>query len=327
MGFRSRIPSSTSSFRRAERCCAKLNYRGAWALADPLGRKFEEDWVRIPDAEVSRFDGSRLRRLGISHLSLPSTRAFRQHSRNLASAEHGLLMVERAHKAAIRRNHEDEIAFQARMHELVVGIVAEARLRKIVWDPAGFNERERNLIRVGRSQLARWELAVEYAFRRHYVISVHLELASLSQPQRDQAMRLQSMLATDLRPIIESSNDLAHGFWEWHMNSQETAIIGAATAPLNYLQLHRRSSALAELAGLIHALAISEPTFQRDYDRHVKAIDSLSQGFAAADSCLGANAREEAIVGQNQPSPRHHAWKISIVRFETLTRTDLTSKP
>jgi len=63
-------------------------------------------------------------------------------------------MVERAHKAAIRRNHQDEIALHARMHMLVVAIMAEARLRKIMWDPSGFNDRERGLIRAIQAKQA-----------------------------------------------------------------------------------------------------------------------------------------------------------------------------
>ncbi len=228
-----------------------------------------------------------------------STRAFRQHSRNLKSVEHGLLMAERAHKAAIRRNHQDEIEFHSRMHLLVVGVMAEARLRKILWDPSGFNNRERDLVLSKRSQLERWELAVEYAFRRHYTIPMHLGLDAVPQPQRDQSARLRSMLGTDLKPVIETRNDVAHGFWEWIMNARETSITAAAPSLLNYLQIHRRSGALAELGGLIYALTISEPTFQRDYDEHLNAIEALSRGFAADDF----TSWKQTMAPMPQPAP------------------------
>jgi hypothetical protein len=107
--------------------------------------------------------------------NLPADHPFRKHSANLVAVKKGLVQLERLHRNAIRVGDRAAVDAVARFHMLAVGLMAEARLRKILWDPTGFNDRERRLL-LRETQMNRWEAAVEYAFRRHYSVPVHREL-------------------------------------------------------------------------------------------------------------------------------------------------------
>lgn len=205
---------------------------------------------------------------------LPAEHPFRKHSDNLRAVSAGLTQAERAHKCAIRRGDVAATDFAARMHQLMIGLLAEAELRKIVSDPGGFNDKERLVLLQERSQLDRWLRAVEFAFRRHYTIPLHLEIdeSTTAAGVPTQNAVLSSLLREDLSPIIQDRNNLAHAQWQWLLNYKETDFTGRAEPPLNYLASQRRGAVIKHLADLIHALVVSEPTFQRDYASLYEAI-------------------------------------------------------
>lgn len=215
---------------------------------------------------------------------MDTKRIFQRLAENSRSVEQGVVQAERAHKEAIRSNHRPAIDLQARVHMLLVGLMAEARLRRTLFDPAGFNSLERSLIMHDPSQLGRWKAAVTYSFRRHYVIPVHLDVATvLTSPGREQYLTLIATLDHDLKPIIEDRNKAAHAQWEWLMNSHETDVTGRAARPMNYLQIHRRGLIIHLMDDLVHTLAVSEPTFQRDFDSTYGRLQTLRAGLSGRD--------------------------------------------
>jgi hypothetical protein len=225
--------------------------------------------------------------------SLPTDHPFRKHSENLRAVAAGLKQAERAHKQVLRKGDPDDldkgdkaaVDFAARMHQLMIGLYAEAQLRKIVSDPGGFNTKEQDLLRQKRGQLNRWLRAVEFAFRRHYSVPLHLEIdeSTTAVGVPNQHATIRSLLCDDLGPIIEDRNKLAHAQWRWLLNNKETRFNGVADEPLNYLAAARRSEVITYLAGLIHTLVVSEPTFRRDYDRLYEAITRTRAAIDGTD--------------------------------------------
>jgi hypothetical protein len=168
---------------------------------------------------------------------------------------------------------------------MTVGLVAEALLRKIIADPAGFNSRERTLLSQERSQLDRWKRAVDLAFRRHYAVPIHLDVDTTSAGANaaSQHKSVIDLLEHDLAEIIEDRNKIAHGQWSWLLNSKETSFKGAAALPLNYREIQARSKLVREIEALIRDLVISEPTFSRDYTRRYAKIQELKRTLDGAD--------------------------------------------
>jgi hypothetical protein len=208
---------------------------------------------------------------------LPAGHPFRRHSENLRAVKAGRKQAERAHKSAIRRADAAAIGFTARIHQLLIGLLAEAQLRVIVNDPDGFNDKERRLLMQERSQQDRWLRAVDFAIRRHYEILLHYEIDDVRTAPGVTAQydSLIDILKNDLASVIQDRNNLAHAQWVWLLNGKESDFTGAAAEPFNYLALKRRGEVINETAGLIHVLAVSEPTFQRDYTRIYGEITAL----------------------------------------------------
>jgi hypothetical protein len=166
----------------------------------------------------------------------------------------------------------------------MIGLMAESALRKIVANPDGFNDKERALL-LKATQLDRWLLAVELAFRRHYSVPLHLEIdaGTTNSAIAGQYARVASLLSGELGTLIADRNKIAHAQWTWQLNSKETQITGQTPPTLNYRALERRSKVIVAIAALIDALVVSEPTFQRDYDAHFAEIVANQAGFVGAD--------------------------------------------
>lgn len=219
-------------------------------------------------------------------MKLDKDHPHRKHSANAAKVKSELVQIERAHKHAIRTGDGPATEALSRLHMLLVGILAETLLWKITADPGGFNDRERDLVRRAGSQLNRWHRAVELAFRRHYTIPVHLDLdeASLPGSVHAQVEQCTELLNGDLKPIIESRNRTAHGQWVWQLNAKETKFSPQQVPPpLNYRAIWARGKVITAIGDLIYVLAVSEATFQRDYDALIRAINDYRPLLAGDD--------------------------------------------
>ena len=213
---------------------------------------------------------------------------YRKHADNARLVVKGLTQAERAHKMAIRGGQQVAIDFAARIHHMTVGLLAEALLRKLVADPAGFNARERLLLSQERSQLNRWMRAVELAFRRHYVVPIHpihldIDGSSTTAIVTGQYTSLIDLLQKNLAGVIEDRNDIAHGQWAWVLNSKESGFTGPAPPLLNYRAIEARSKLVRVIAELIGDLIVSEPTFVRDYQRRFKQVQHLRTSLEGTD--------------------------------------------
>jgi hypothetical protein len=216
---------------------------------------------------------------------LPTDHPYRKHTENARLVAKGLTQAERAHKAAIAGGQRVAIDYAARVHHMTVGLLAEALLRKLATDPAGFNARESQLLSQERSQLSRWKRAVELSFRRHYAIPIHLDIepSSAGSAVASQYASIVDLLNGELAEIIEDRNKIAHGQWAWVLNSRETAFTGPAPQPMNYRAIEARSKLVREIAELIEDLIVSEPTFVRDYQRRFHRIQQLTGTLGGSD--------------------------------------------
>jgi hypothetical protein len=217
----------------------------------------------------------------------PCSSEFSKHSDNLRAVKLGLTQVERAHKDAIRNGNEEQIHVLQRLHLLTNGILAEAALRKIVVDPTGFNDRERELIWRSQTQKDRWLEAVELSARRHYQVLIHklIDHSTIGVVAFQRYSEIRSLLNDELAPVIEDRNKIAHGQWLWQLKSRKENEFKATAAPQppNFVTLRSQSKLLLTIADIVRLFAVSEPAFDRDYN-------SLMAKFSAAKSTLdGSN--------------------------------------
>ncbi|NKR97089.1 hypothetical protein GS473_09455 [Rhodococcus hoagii] len=164
--------------------------------------------------------------------------------------------------------------------------MAEALLRQIVSDPLGFNDRERQSIWNQKSQEGRWLHAVDLAFYRHYGIQFHQELStSLPPAVQRRRVTVRDLLNHELKDIITARNKAAHGQWVWHLKSRQENDFIADRPPAapNYVQINASKRLILSIERLVRILVISEPTFDRDFNKIEGEIDVFKQQLDGAD--------------------------------------------
>lgn len=196
--------------------------------------------------------------------------------------------LNRTHKLLLRRNSKEEIAALEECQYLYLGVEAEARLRKILHDPTGFSHSERTEILKEKTQIGRWIAAVNAAFCKHYLgtFSTRIDRALLHGTAEQRHGALIGMLESELRPVIENRNKIAHAQTQWQLKSRSDSDFKASSQPLSYgdyWDLNQMQTALEQIGEIVLILIVSQPTFERDFDGRFGA-------FAAARSRLAANA-------------------------------------
>lgn len=196
-----------------------------------------------------------------------------------------------------------------KVHTLLLGVYAESRLRKILEDPTGFNDRERALIWLVQSQDRRWALAVDFAARRHYGVMAHQSLSgSLPAKALMRVEAVTQLLENDLAPVITDRNRLAHGQWTWQLKSRSENVFSTdqATFDYNYVALRARFHMLDFIGRVVNLLCVSEPTFDRDFDSLMHKIDQAKgdldgSGYAALAAQLRRSRRAHIPHRQGAP--------------------------
>lgn len=211
--------------------------------------------------------------------SFPRSAEYSKNSENLAEILRTSTQLDRLHKLAIRRNSQPEIDAMAEAQYLYLGIEAEARLRKIVSDPTGFDDSDRIKVRAPNAQIDRWLRAVDLSFGRHYNAwqLKGLEVDALPETARLKYSSIREMLNVELRPVIQNRNKVAHGQPVWQLKSGSDHDFKSSSARLqygDYWDLKYRRAMLTAIGDVVLTLAVSLPTFERDFNRYLAAFDT-----------------------------------------------------
>lgn len=206
----------------------------------------------------------------------PPDELYRFHVANLQAIDTAIKRVTLSLRVAVSSGDKKTICAFVRLYALLLGAWAECRLCKLVYEPNGFNEQERTFIRLGSTQLEQWHTAVEIAFRKYYnVPKAPLSDKSLAHSTYSQYVTILDMLEKDLRPIIELRNKLAHGQWVYPLNTTGDDVAQEQMDALrveNLVSLQFKKALISYLSDVIHDLVVSRPTFERDFDKHYRAI-------------------------------------------------------
>lgn len=201
---------------------------------------------------------------------------YRFHVENLRAVDAGLERVARSIRDAIGRSDSHTVYAFVRVYALLLGAWAECRLRKLLYEPSGFTNQQRTAIVSKQTQLDQWQAALEKAFRKQYNVKrALLSTNNLTFTAYSRYVALSEMLANDLRHIVELRNKLAHGQWAYPLNDDGNDVAQEQMDALRgetLLSLQLKKNLILRLSEIIHDLVVSEPTFQRDFDGHYRAV-------------------------------------------------------
>lgn len=205
----------------------------------------------------------------------PPARLYRYHVANLRSLEGGLKQTARLARESIGQGQEQVTKPLVRLYALLLGAWAETRLQKLLYEKAAFSEAERKAI-LSQKQLERWRSAVVCAFRKQYLIPNADLSTALPHSARARYLTLLDALESDLRSVIELRNKLAHGQWVYPLNTDGNDIAQVQMNALrleNLLSLQHKWRLLRHLANGVHDVAVSKPTFERDFDKNFSLLE------------------------------------------------------
>lgn len=219
------------------------------------------------------------------------------HTENLRSVNAALKRVAASTRHAIASDNASDILTFTRLYVTLLGVWAECRLAKLLFQPNAYSDADCQAVRSEDAHLDRWHKVVELAFRKHYGIpKASLSSGILQHSAHARYDTLRSLLNDELRYIITLRNKLAHGQWVYPLNRNGADIAQDQMDALrteNLFSLQCKRKIIDALLNMIADLALSLPTFERDFDSHYKCItdaqrDLSTRCFDSYASCLKA---------------------------------------
>ena len=271
------VNSSTSSGRLTRAVLLSYTHaRGRWCNGNTPALR-EYSWVRLPASAGSQFEdvcgGWVSTEQGVA-LKTPD-KLYRYHVANLRAIQRGLDDCLASGRQAVAMGDKFATTTHTRLYMLLLGVWAEGRLLKLLYEPNAFSDADRGAVRDEKA-LQRWHAIVEHAFRRHYKIPRQaLQPPALPSTAHLRLTAIKSTLEDDLKPIVTLRNKLAHGQWEYPLNDVLDDVAQAQMDALrreNLLTLLQKRSLLEALCAAIHDLATSPMTFDRDWDKHFRQV-------------------------------------------------------
>lgn len=230
-------------------------------------------------------------------LHQPPSEEFRRHTENLREVKGAVTQIERTHKCAIRDGNTALESAIRRVHLLLLGVFAEASLRAILTDPAGFSLVEREEVWKKKQQEERWIKAVAISESRA------LQAQPPLPPSESQRIaNICSLIKDELKPLITDRNKLAHGQWVHQLKSRddEKFLQDSTSYDYNYCALRARYRLIQHLTELVKLLCISPPTLHRDFDAVMKSIElhrSQADGHEYARLVTDLRRSKERALG------------------------------
>ncbi|MDP8256271.1 MAG: hypothetical protein P9M14_11020 [Candidatus Alcyoniella australis] len=230
---------------------------------------------------------------------------YKFHVKNLRSVESGMLQVARSIRKAISKDEKTIVDSFTRLFALLLGVWSECRLCKLTFEPNAFNDIDIELIYDQPTQIDKWQKAIELAFRKHYKVPrAALSDTTLPHSVFARYTTLIGLLENDLKPIIELRNKLAHGQWIYPLNYDGNDIAQKQMDALrleNLLSLQYKAKILSYITDIVNDLAVSESTFDRDFDKHYSLVIQIRTNLSKHSYC-----NYERRLKQNYNTGRQH---------------------
>jgi len=186
--------------------------------------------------------------------------------------------VQRTLRDYISIEQEYNVYVYTKILSHLINTWAEVRILKLIYEHDAFQQTEISSILNCNTLEEKWTMALNYAFMKSYSISDINKILDISTPYtpRTRYMALIDIIHNELLESYQVRNRIAHGQWKYAFNKELTGINSDLTRKIrteNILMLQYKLSMFKSLAQIIHDLAISKPTFERDFDTNYNNIE------------------------------------------------------
>ncbi len=202
---------------------------------------------------------------------------FKQHCENINEIEEAIKLIERDLRKYISMAEERPVYKYTKLLSQLIICWAETRILKLAYEKNAFDVNQINEIITRRTLEQKWLTSLNIAISKAYKIKSKINIEnSLPFTARARYNEIKKLINTDLVPSIELRNRIAHGQWRIAFTNNLKAISTELTGRLrteNIVSLQLKKKLLIRLAILIHDLAVSPKTFERDFDKNYSSIE------------------------------------------------------
>jgi hypothetical protein len=173
-------------------------------------------------------------------------------------------------KDAIRTADERKERILTKNCALLLGAKLETTLMRIVYDPTGFSDSQRQRILTAPTASDRWLRIIKEAFARRHNLNTSQVPRQLPFTARARYDGMERLVREQFIPLIELRNSLAHGQWHRTLNSSGLKVDSRRMAQLATQSLWRltiQNNLLEHVADLVYDLVVTRYAFERDFDK------------------------------------------------------------
>jgi len=206
---------------------------------------------------------------------------YEEHCENLRMIDQAIKTVQRTLRDYISKDEETNIYIYTKILSHLINTWAEVRILKLIYEIDAFSDIEKQKIIQTDSLNKRWEMALTIAFCKAYNIS-NKKINNANYTQRMRYNALLDLISNDLLESYQLRNRIAHGQWKYAFNNELLDINAELTKELrkeNIVKLQLKLRMFKSLAQIIHDLAVSTPTFERDFDTNYRKIEEQKRNF------------------------------------------------
>jgi hypothetical protein len=206
-----------------------------------------------------------------------------KHHANLRLLEKAIKSVQLELRRYISVGDENRCYIQTKVLSHLISSWAEVRVLRLAYERSAFAPDEISAILSAATLRDKWLTALQIAVCKAYHLPVWSDpVTRLAFTPRQRFQALVAIINQDLLDSYEVRNRIAHGQWFYAFTNDLSAISTDLTGKLrteNIVQLQLKLKLFRSLAQTIHDLAVSPPTFERDFDRNYRVIEEQKTNF------------------------------------------------
>jgi len=210
---------------------------------------------------------------------------------NVSTLDDAIEQVQRDLRLAISKTDSGKTYNYTKLLSYLVVCWCEARIMKLIHEPAitittkrgiinkpkSFEQAEIDQIISSSTLKDKWLTALQIAISKAYNVTIDANFPnSLSFTPRSRYLEIEELISDELLPSIELRNRIAHGQWKQAFTNDLRAFSQAHTTALrteNIVELQLNFAMFKAIGQLIHDLASSRVTFERDFDNNYRVVE------------------------------------------------------
>jgi len=205
---------------------------------------------------------------------------YKDHCKNVWKIEKAIKLIQINLRRYISTEQEENEYIYTKLLSYLVTCWSEVRILKLTHEQSAFTQREIDQIKSSRTLKGKWLSALNISICKAYNINITNDQSLISRKldftPRRRYEGLIDLIQNDLLESISVRNRIAHGQWWIAFTRDLKNTSKKLTAKLhkeNIVNLQLQLKLFISLGQIIHDLAVSPATFERDFDINYKKIE------------------------------------------------------